>query len=97
MIAKRLTPILKVSDLLQSFAWFEKLVWNKGWDWGSPATFGVVYSGDCEIFLGQNAHGGRGKSTLRMTSGHEGDDAADKGVWVSIWVDDVDAVYKRLP
>jgi Glyoxalase/Bleomycin resistance protein/Dioxygenase superfamily len=25
----------------------------------------------------------------------EGDEAADKGVWMSIWVDDVDAIHKR--
>jgi len=36
MIAKRLTPILNVSDIQESFAWFEELGWQKGWDWGSP-------------------------------------------------------------
>jgi hypothetical protein len=30
-----------------------------------------------------------------MTFGPEGDDAADKGVWMSIWVEDVDAVHQR--
>jgi hypothetical protein len=34
MLAKRLTPILNVSDIQRSFAWFEKLGWQKGWDWG---------------------------------------------------------------
>ena len=29
-----LTPILNVSDIQQSFAWFEKLGWQKAWDWG---------------------------------------------------------------
>jgi hypothetical protein len=38
MPARGLTPILNVSDIEQSFAWFEKLGWEKGWDWGSPAT-----------------------------------------------------------
>jgi hypothetical protein len=31
MLAKRLTPILNVSDIQESFAWFEKLGWKKGW------------------------------------------------------------------
>jgi uncharacterized glyoxalase superfamily protein PhnB len=30
-----------------------------------------------------------------MTFGPESDEQADKGVWMSIWVDDVDAVHKR--
>jgi hypothetical protein len=79
MDAKGLTPILNVSDIHQSFAWFEKLGWAKAWDWGTPPTFGAVCSGECQIFLCQNGQGGRG---------------ADKGVWMSIWVDDVDAVYR---
>ena len=30
-----------------------------------------------------------------MTFGPESDEAAEKAVWMSIWVDDVDAIYKR--
>lgn len=93
MLAKRLTPILNVSDIQQSFAWFEKLGWKKGWDWGSPPTFGGVCSGECEIFLCEDGQGGRGKSALTTTRGF--DDGADKGVWMSVWVDDVDAVYQH--
>ena len=95
MDAKGLTPILNVSDIQQSFAWFEKLGWKKGWDWGCPPTFGGVCSGKCEIFLCQNGQGGRGRGNIKMTFGPEGDQAADRGVWMSIWVDDVDAVYQR--
>jgi catechol 2,3-dioxygenase-like lactoylglutathione lyase family enzyme len=95
MLAKRLTPILNVSDILQSFAWFEKLGWKKAWEWGTPPDFGGVCSGECEIFLCQNAQGGRGKSALKHTFGPEDNDAADKGVWMSIWVDDVDAAHLR--
>ncbi len=95
MIAKALTPILNVSDIQQSFAWFEKLGWKKGWDWGSPTTFGGVRSGECEIFLCLNAQGSRGKSDLKMTFGECGVDAADRGVWMSIWVDDVDKVHQQ--
>ena len=35
MLARRLTPILNVSDIQQSFVWFEKLGWKKGWS-GAP-------------------------------------------------------------
>lgn len=41
MIVKHISPILNVSDIKQSFAWFEKLGWEKGWDWGTPPTFGA--------------------------------------------------------
>jgi catechol 2,3-dioxygenase-like lactoylglutathione lyase family enzyme len=92
MQAKSLTPILNVSNIQESFAWFEKLGWAKGWDWGDPPTFGGVCSGHCEIFLCENGQGGRGRSALATT---RGDDGADKGVWMSIWVDDVDAVHAR--
>ena len=95
MNAKALTPILNVSDLGQSFAWFEKLGWRKCWDWGDPPGFGAVGSGECEIFLCQDAQGGRGHGGVKATFGPGGDQTADKGVWMSVWVDDVDAVHRR--
>jgi hypothetical protein len=66
-----------VSDIAESFAWFEKLGWTKGWEGGSPPTFGGVCSGHCEIFLCQ---GGRGRSANPMTFGVDGDQAGDQGV-----------------
>ena len=93
MLAKDLNPILNVSDIEQSFIWFEKLGWKKQWDWGEPPTFGSVGSGNCAIFLCQNAQGGRGKSALATTKGSGAN--GDKGVWISIWVDDVDAVHRH--
>jgi catechol 2,3-dioxygenase-like lactoylglutathione lyase family enzyme len=93
MLAKGLTPILNVSDIQGSFAWFEKLGWKKHWDWGSPTTFGAVRSGEYEIFLCQGGQGGRGRSALTTTKGFA--EAADKGVWISIWVDDVDAIHQH--
>jgi hypothetical protein len=92
VFAHKLTPILNVSNIVESFARFEKLGWAKGWDWGSPPTFGGVSSGDCDIFLCQDGQGGRGKSAFKTTKGFA--EIADKGVWMSIWVDDVDAIYK---
>jgi catechol 2,3-dioxygenase-like lactoylglutathione lyase family enzyme len=95
MIVHHLTPILNVSNLQESFAWFEKLGWQKGWEWGDPLNFGGVCSGHCEIFLCVDGQGGRGRSSVAKTFGPEGDDGADRGTWVSLWVDDVDAIYQH--
>jgi catechol 2,3-dioxygenase-like lactoylglutathione lyase family enzyme len=95
MIARGVTPILNVSDLQQSFAWFEKLGWRKAWAWGDPPGFGAVCSGVCEIFLCMNGQGGRGRGAQAQTFGAAGSEEADKGVWMSLWVDDVDAVHRQ--
>ena len=95
MNPKRLTPILNVSNIEESFAWFEKLGWEKAWAWGEPPGFGGVCAGPLEIFLCEGAQGGRGRSTMTQTFGPDGNDAAEKGVWMSIWVDDVDVIYER--
>ena len=73
-----LTPILNVSNIAESFAWFEKLGWKKCWDWGDPPTFGAVGCGECEIFLCQNGQGSRGGPMPK----HVGDDDTG-GVWMS--------------
>ncbi|MCC6426165.1 MAG: bleomycin resistance family protein [Phycisphaerales bacterium] len=87
------TPILNVSNLSDSFVWFEKLGFRKCWDWGDPPSFGSVGAGQIEIFLCHNGQGGRGN--LASTGGSKGGDDRDKGVWMSLWVDDVDAVHRR--
>ncbi len=93
MEAVGLTPILNVSDIEATFAWFARLGWRKDWEWGSPPTFGAVCSGTCEIFLCNGGQGGRGRSALPTTSGDA--EAADKGAWMMLWVDNVDAVHKE--
>ncbi|SFI53324.1 bleomycin resistance family protein [Planctomicrobium piriforme] len=95
MQALHLTPILNVSNLQESFEWFAKLGWKKGWDWGTPPTFGAVCSGHCEIFLCLNAQGGRGKGDSTSTFGPGGSETGDKGVWMSIWVNNVDEVHQH--
>jgi uncharacterized glyoxalase superfamily protein PhnB len=83
MTAVELTPILNVSDFDASVAWFEKVGFHSGFRWpaapGEETTFGAVIWGDIEIFLCLGAQGGRG----------------DGGAWMSIFVDDVDAVHER--
>src|SRR5256886_6219523 len=80
MKVERLTPILNVSNIVESFSWFEKLGWQKGWDWGDPPTFGGVCSGESEIFLCQDGQGSRGGPLPQ----HFGDDDTRGGL-VTWW------------
>ena len=95
MEVKALTPILNVSDIGSTFSWFEKWGWKKLWDWGTPPTFGAVGSGKARIFLCQGAQGGRGRGANTTTFQREGDKEADKGVWMFIWVANVDEMHKH--
>lgn len=95
MKVESIVPILNVSDIAATFAWFEKWGWKKLWDWGDPPGFGAVGLDGCEIFLCQGYQGGRGRGANKATFGPEGDEAADKGVWMSVFVDDVDAVHQH--
>lgn len=91
MNVERLMPILNVSNIQESFAWFEKLGWKKGWDWGDPPHFGGVCSGKCEIFLCQDGQGSRGGPMPQ----HVWDDDTG-GIWMSWFVGstaEVDAAY----
>ncbi|MBI2677286.1 MAG: bleomycin resistance family protein [Candidatus Koribacter versatilis] len=94
MRVEGITPILNVSDIQATFAWFEKWGWKKLWDWGTPPSFGAVGSGNAEIFLCLGGQGGRGKGKNPATFGPNGDQTADKGAWMSVFVDDVDAVHR---
>lgn len=95
MHAKALTPILNVSNMAESFAWFKKLGWEKQWDWGDPPTFGAVCSGKCEIFLCLGAQGGRGKGKNASTADGGASETGDRGMWISVWVDDVDEIHRH--
>jgi len=91
--ARFITPILNVSSLADSIVWFERLGWSRQWDWGDPPAFGCVSAGDFNIFLCEGGQGGRGKGSNKKTFGPNKEEEADKGVWMSIWVDDVDEIY----
>jgi catechol 2,3-dioxygenase-like lactoylglutathione lyase family enzyme len=93
MRAQGMTPILNVSDLDASFAWFARLGWEKLWQYDEG--FGAVGSGRCEVFLCKDGQGGRGRGANTTTFGPDGDETADRGVWMSLWVDDVDAVHRE--
>jgi uncharacterized glyoxalase superfamily protein PhnB len=93
MDPKALTPILNVSDIRASFAWFAKLGWTTRFEWGAPTSFGAVCAGKCEIFLCEDGQGGRGKGRTPRTGGPGAD--GGQGVWMSVWVDDVDEIHRR--
>lgn len=92
MNVEKVIPILNVSSIRESFAWFEKIGWKKMWDWGDPPDFGAVGSGEVEVFLCQNGQGSRGGQMPRHV---EDDDTG--GVWMSWFLEspaEVDAVYQ---
>ena len=59
MYVENVIPILNVSSMDESFAWFDKFGWRKLWDYGDPPTFGAVGNGSCEIFICLNGQGCR--------------------------------------
>jgi predicted enzyme related to lactoylglutathione lyase len=95
MLVHCINPILNVSNISESFAWFQKWGWKRLWDWGTPPTFGAIGAGPSEIFLSQDGQGGRGRGMNTATFGPTGDQQADKGVWMSVFVDDVDEVHRQ--
>ena len=101
MRAEQVVPILNVSDVDASLAWFAKLGFKRHFDWsatGDPAAprdFAGVICDGLEIFLCRDGQGGRGRGSNASTGGPGADQRADKGAWVAIWVDDVDAVHER--
>ncbi|MGH8212189.1 MAG: VOC family protein [Rhodanobacteraceae bacterium] len=105
MAVRSVTPVLNVSSLPGSFAWFEALGWSRGFSWNEggmiakaadrnehgEAGFGSVCSFDAQIFLCRGGQGSRGTVMPRWP----GDDESD-GVWMSWWMEnpaDVDALY----
>ena len=84
MAIKGVTPILNVTSVPASSAWFESLGWRKGFTWGEGEAepgFGSVCVDGAEIFL---CHGGQGSRGTMMPR-FPGDDLTD-GVWMSWWV-----------
>lgn len=107
MPIESVTPVLNVTSIPRSFAWFEALGWKRGFAWneggmieggadsnehGEPG-FGSVCSEKAQIFLCRGAQGSRGTVLPRFP----GDDETD-GVWMSWWVSspaEVDALHAR--
>jgi uncharacterized glyoxalase superfamily protein PhnB len=86
---RHLVPVLNVTSVAASVEWFAKLGWGQHWiltERGHEPTFANVGAGHLEIFLCLNGQGGRGRE-----GGIGGD---GQSVWMSIFVDDVDALYE---
>ena len=79
------TPILNVSDVSASLAWFEALGWETGFVWGEHGFgagtpgFASVRAGDAEVFL---CHDGQGERPAWMS-------------WFLPSRDELDAAYAR--
>lgn len=101
-----LTPILNVSDVPASRAWFARLGWQRGFSWNrgglieggadgnahGPADFGSVCSGRFELFLCLDGQG------PRRDPDHPAADDERAGVWMSWWLASpaaVDALHER--
>lgn len=107
MTIEGITPVLNVSDVPRSFAWFESLGWKRGFAWNDgglvpgaadrnehgAAHFGSVCVAKATIFLCRDGQGSRGTVVPRWP----GDDQTD-GVWMSWWLDSpasVDALHAK--
>ena len=95
MPIRNVTPILNVSDVEASIAWFRKVGWREGFLWrdhpDDPPAFGSVCADKVEIFMCLNGQGSRGTIMPHFP----GDDVTD-GVWMSWWVEspaEVDALH----
>jgi ketosteroid isomerase-like protein len=77
MQAHSVIPILNVSSLPQSFEWFQRLGWTRKWAWGER--------GDAPTF-GAIESGGQAIFLCKNGQGQP-------GMWLSVWVDDVDTVH----
>lgn len=95
MTVRGVTPILNVSDIGASVAWFEQLGWDHGFLWTDDdgvVGFGSVVSGDAEIFLCRNAQGSRDARPSAFPF-----DGSTGGVWMSWFLDsrvEVDALHE---
>ncbi|MEK6257472.1 MAG: VOC family protein [Planctomycetota bacterium] len=104
-----LTPVLNVSSIAQSFDWFEKLGWQRGFSWNDGGMIGEGPDAATSNAQGAAGFGSvcSGKTTIFLCCGAQGsrgtimpkfpgDDATD-GVWMSWWMGspaEVDALHQ---
>lgn len=100
-----ITPILNVSDVPASLAWFESLGWNRSFthndggmieaaadrDRNGPAAFAGLFAGHAghEVQVFLCRDGQGSRGTIRPR--WPGDDATD-GTWMSWWLDSVESL-----
>jgi Glyoxalase/Bleomycin resistance protein/Dioxygenase superfamily len=80
------TPILNVSDVCESVAWFEQLGWRQGFLWSGDdgeIGFGSVVAGrEAEIFLCRDGQGSRDGTPSKFPF-----DSSTGCVWMSWFLD----------
>ncbi|MFO0827347.1 MAG: hypothetical protein U0572_04285 [Phycisphaerales bacterium] len=106
MAIRGITPILNVSNVPQSLAWFESLGWERSFAWNEggmiaaaadrdahgEAHFAGVCSGEFSIFLCRGGQGSRGTPARCLGDEDTG------GVWMSWWVEspaELDRLHAR--
>jgi len=106
MAVKAVTPILNVSNIGESFAWFELLGWHRGFSWNQGGRIGsgphaaaANEHGDADFGSVQSEDTGiflcRDGQGSRGTPKSSGGESLD-GVWMTWWMEspaDVDALY----
>ncbi len=101
MPVQSLTPILNVTNIAQSFAWFEALGWLPGFSWNDCGMIGSGANATVENWHGPATFGSvcSGKAEIFLCVGAQGsrgtllpkfpgDDQTD-GVWMSWWMESV--------
>jgi len=103
-----ITPVLNVSNVVESLKWFEQIGWKRTFTWNhagmiedkadrddnGDADFAGVGSGKVQIFLCLDAQGSRG-GLSPMFVNTSGDETG--GCWISLWVaktSDLDALHR---
>jgi hypothetical protein len=108
MAVQSVTPVLNVSNIGESFSWFEKLGWQRGFSWNQG---GMIGGGPNALEANEHGPAGfgsvcSGDATIFLCRGAQGsrgtkfpkfpgDDATD-GVWMSWWMEspaDVDKLH----
>ena len=102
------TPVLNVSNIGQSFAWFEALGWRRGFSWNEAGLIGKGVHAPAANEHGPAGFGSvcSGSATIFLCCGGQGsrgtimpkfpgDDETD-GVWMTWWMEssaEVDALH----
>lgn len=108
MPVEKVTPVLNVNDIGQSFSWFELFGWERSFSWNNAGIIGDGPTAAVENEHGKAEFGGvrQGEVTVFLCRGAQGSQGtrmpsrpgADDtdGVWMTWWVstkDEVDALH----
>ena len=89
MTIKGIAPILNVSSIADSIAWFERLGWKRGFTWND----GGAIADDALVNKHGEAHFGSvcaENSTIFLCldgQGHRAVDAHSEGTWMTWWIE----------